>query len=265
MSAPFYSGVDSGITSIKPAFFEPQWPVPSNVRALQSTRLGGESAAPYGSLNLGDHVADDVSNVALNRGLLRQHLPSNPLWLQQVHSTIVVSEEQAATNPKADASITMQQRQVCTVMTADCLPVLFCNKAGTQVAAAHAGWRGLVDGILENTLTAFAGNVEDVLIWLGPAIGPDAFEVGQEVQEAFCLQQPEAKGAFKRKPLTNAHEQNKWLADLYSLAKLRLMRAGISSNNIYGGGFCTFTDKQRFFSYRRDGVTGRMASCIWIK
>ncbi len=248
----------------EPSFFEPQWPVPSNVKALQSTRLGGASIAPFGSLNLGDHVKDDVSHVAYNRGLLEQSLPNKPLWLQQVHSTVVVDEQLALTNPKADACFTMQANQVCTVMTADCLPVLFCNKAGTQVAAAHAGWRGLLDGILENTLATFTDDAADILIWLGPAIGPDTFEVGQEVQEAFCSEQLEARPAFKKQQLNSGQSQNKWLADLYTLAKLRLMRAGIHGNNIYGGDLCTYTDEQRFFSYRRDGVTGRMASCIWM-
>ncbi len=143
-------------------------------------------------------------------------------------------------------------------MTADCLPVLFCNKAGSQVAAAHAGWRGLLDGILENTLAKFSDDPESILVWMGPAIGPTAFEVGQEVYEAFCAQQPSAQSAFKK-----TGQDGKWLANLYALASLRLKQRGI--RNIYGGEFCTFSDEERFFSYRRDGVCGRQASCIWLE
>ncbi len=252
--------INSGNNSLpaESAFITPQWPAPSNVKTLQSTRLGGVSRAPFDALNLGDHVADNPQHVMANRALLEQHLPTSPLWLKQVHSTVVVNEHQAITCPEADASYTQANNQVCTVMTADCLPVLFCNKAGTQVAAAHAGWRGLLDGILENTLASFNDDSESILVWLGPAIGPTAFEVGQDVYEAFCAQQPRAQAAFKA-----TGQDGKWLADLYALAKLRLNQQGVE--NIYGGGFCTFSDPKRFFSYRRDGVCGRMASCIWLE
>jgi len=252
--------INTGMTqsSNEPQFISPQWPAPSNVKTLQSTRLGGVSLPPYDSLNLGDHVEDNPQHVAQNRMVLELSLPATPLWLKQVHSTLVVDEQQALTCPPADASFTRQKNQVCTVMTADCLPVLFCNKAGTQVAAAHAGWRGLLDGILENTLASFSDEPESILVWMGPAIGPAAFEVGQEVYEAFCTQQSSAQTAFKA-----TGQDGKWLANLYALARLRLRQRGIE--NIYGGEFCTFSDEARFFSYRRDGVCGRQASCIWLE
>ncbi len=242
----------------KARFIRPNWPAPKNVKALQTTRLGGVSLPPYDSLNLGDHVEDDVSLVVQNRQILEQFLPGSPLWLKQVHSTVVVDDIQAVHNPEADACFTQAQHQVCTVMTADCLPVLFCNESGTQVAAAHAGWRGLAGGVLENTLATFKDEPASILAWLGPAIGPDTFEVGLPVYDAFCHAQPEAIAAFK-----GIEGQNKWYADIYKLARLCLRSAGVTQ--IYGGEYCTYSDKNRFFSYRRDGVTGRLASCIWLE
>ncbi len=243
-------------------FIIPQWPAPCNVKTLQSTRLGGVSVGGFTSLNLGDHVNDNTEHVAQNRVIFEQNLPSPALWLKQVHSTVVVNEAQAATNPAADASYTRLKNQVCTVMTADCLPVLFCNTSGTQVAAAHAGWRGLVNGVLEETLNTFNDSPQAIMAWLGPAIGPTKFEVGQEVVEAFCAQNGQADGAFKKVINSDALNEPKWLADLYALARLRLKEYGVEG--VYGGDFCTYSDEARFFSFRRDNSCGRMASSIWL-
>lgn len=234
----------------------PDWPAPANVRALQTTRRGGVSPAPWDSFNLGDHVGDDPLRVQANRAALRRHLPAEPCWLQQVHGIHTVDAAQTADLPTADASFARQAGAVCAVMTADCLPVLFCDRAGTVVAAAHAGWRGLQAGVLEATLVAMAVPAGEVLAWLGPAIGPAAFEVGDEVRAAFLAVDPAAAAAFK------PHASGKWLADIYLLARQRLQAAGITS--ISGGDFCTVNAPESFFSYRRDGVTGRMASLIWL-
>ncbi|MFZ2267338.1 MAG: peptidoglycan editing factor PgeF [Azonexus sp.] len=235
----------------------PDWPAPANVRAVQTTRRGGISPAPWNAFNLGDHVGDEPARVAANRAELRLSLPAEPLWLQQVHGIRVVDAGVAAHRPEADAACGRQPGAVCAVMTADCLPVLFCDRAGTVVAAAHAGWRGLQAGVLEATLAAMAVPAGEILVWLGPAIGPEAFEVGDEVRAAFVLADPAAAEAFR------AHGAGKWLADIYLLARQRLQAAGIFS--ISGGGLCTVGDAVRFFSYRRDGVTGRMATLIWLE
>lgn len=235
----------------------PDWPAPARVRALQTTRLGGVSQPPWNTFNLGDHVGDDPSCVAANRAELRHALPAEPLWLQQVHGVRVVDAAVATNRPEADAVCARQPGVVCAVMTADCLPVLFCDRAGTVVAAAHAGWRGLQAGVLEATIAAMGGEPAEILAWLGPAIGPAAFEVGDEVRAAFVAVNPAAAAAFR------AHAAGKWLADIYCLARQRLQAAGIFS--ISGGGACTFSDPERFFSYRRDGSTGRMATLIWLE
>lgn len=234
----------------------PDWPAPANVRAAQTTRSGGVSPAPWNALNLGDHVGDEALRVAANRAELRQSLPAEPVWLQQVHGTRVLDAAMAAERPEADAAWARQAGVVCAVMTADCLPVLFCDKAGTVVAAAHAGWRGLQAGVLEATLAAMATPAAEILAWLGPAIGPQAFEVGDEVRAAFCSVDPAAAEAFRE------HGNGKWLANIYQLAGQRLRAAGVRS--ISGGGYCTLSDSARFFSYRRDGVTGRMATLVWL-
>jgi YfiH family protein len=247
----------------KPAFIIPQWPAPCNVKALQSTCLGGVSVGGFASLNLGDHVNDNPEHVAQNRLVFEKSLPSPALWLKQVHSTVVVNEAQAASRPAADASYTRLTNKVCTVMTADCLPVLFCNTSGTQVAAAHAGWRGLVNGVLEETLNTFNDSPSAIMAWLGPAIGPTKFEVGQEVYEAFCSQNSLASSAFKKVADSHSSYEHKWLADLYALARLRLKEYGVES--ISGGDFCTYSDESRFFSFRRNNVCGRMASSIWLE
>jgi YfiH family protein len=223
------------------------------VKALQTTRHGGVSAAPYASFNLGDHVGDAIDAVAANR----QQLPSPAAWLKQTHSTIVVDAASVTVPIEADASVSRTVGAVSVVMTADCLPVLFCDQQGSVVAAAHAGWRGLCDGVLENTVAAMAVPADSIMAWLGPAIGPKAFEVGDDVQAEFIRHDPAAVAAFA------LQANGKWLADLYQLARQRLNRIGISQ--IYGGTECTFSDSERYFSYRRDGVTGRMASLIWLE
>lgn len=233
----------------------PDWPAPARVKSLVTTRAGGVSQAPWASLNLGDHVGDDPAHVAANRARLRQSLPADPGWLRQVHSARVVELGRDA-NLEADAAVARQPGQVCAVLTADCLPVLFCDRAGSVVAAAHAGWRGLADGVLEATVAAMQVAPEGILAWMGAAIGPQAFEVGDDVREAFVARHPEAAAAFA------PHAPGKWLADLYRLARVRLDHAGVHA--IYGGGRCTYQEADSFYSYRRDGVTGRMASLIWL-
>ena len=234
----------------------PDWPAPPNVKGLMTTREGGVSRAPWTSLNLGDHVGDDPAHVAANRARLREQLPAEPGWLRQVHSARVAELGRAA-NPEADASFTREQGQVCAVLTADCLPVLFCDRAGSVVAAAHAGWRGLADGVLEATVVAMQAPPGEILAWMGAAIGPQAFEVGDEVRGAFAGRHAEAAAAFVPQPTPG-----KWLADIYQLARIRLGHAGVQA--VYGGGRCTFSEAESFYSYRRDGVTGRMASLVWL-
>lgn len=246
-------------------FLLPDWPAPANVRALstsrglaQATPFGG-SAGVYAGLNLGTHVGDKPEVVAANRQLLQQYcqLKCDPAWLNQVHGTKVLDlDSWQGDLVNADASVTSTEGLAAVVMTADCLPVLFCDKAGNKVAAAHAGWRGLCDGVLEATLKHFP-EPSAVLAWLGPAIGPLHFEVGAEVRAAFIAHSPEAAAAF-----VPSRQANKYLADIYLLARQRLQTAGVTA--IYGGDFCTVADSQRFFSYRRDGQTGRQASLIWL-
>jgi len=234
----------------------PDWPAPKNVKALQSTRRGGVSLPPYESLNLGDHVGDNPLLVARNRQQFSAIFPSEPVWLKQVHSTTVINAAQAACVPTADASFSRQADAVCVVMTADCLPILLCDQDGTVVAAAHAGWRGLCDGVIETTVATMKVPGEYLMAWLGPAISQAAFEVGDEVRAAFMAHDPQAKLAF------SPTADGKWMADIYWLACQRLQALGITQ--IYGGNLCTYQDKERFFSYRRDGVTGRMATFIWL-
>jgi YfiH family protein len=233
--------------------FTPDWPAPANVKSLQTTRLGGVSTAPYSSFNLGDHVGDLIESVSANR----QQLLSPAAWLKQTHSTIVVDAASVSSPIEADASYSRTPGVVSVVMTADCLPVLFCDQQGTVVAAAHAGWRGLCDGVLEATVAAMGVENEQILAWLGPAIGPTAFEVGHDVRDEFIRHDPAAASAFL------AQENGKWLGNMYELARQRLNHLGITQ--IYGGTECTFSQQDRYFSYRRDGVTGRMASLIWLE
>lgn len=233
----------------------PDWPAPANVRACVTTRAGGVSLAPFDSLNLGDHVEDDPQAVSANRLLLTSQLHCQPAWLRQVHGVQVVEADPAQV-AEADASWSATPGIASAVLTADCLPALFCDRAGTRVAAAHAGWRGLAGGVLEATLDALALPAQEVLVWLGPAIGPQAFEVGAEVREVFLASHAEASQAFR--PSVNT---GKFLADIYQLARIRLAARGVAA--VYGGGFCTVSDA-RFYSYRRAARTGRFASLIWL-
>ena len=241
------------------------WPAPGNVRTLMTTRLGGVSGGAggaYSSLNLGAHVGDDPAAVTSNRERLTSLLAAKsagaPVWLNQVHGTRIISADSVvgSTPPEADGSFSRIPQVVCAVMTADCLPVLFCDIGGTVVAAAHAGWRGLLAGVLEASIVAMRVPGEELIAYMGPAIGPQAFEVGNEVRAAFVAADPGAAQAFR--PAT----EGKWLADIYGLARQRLARKGLT--RVYGGTHCTFTETERFFSYRRDGQTGRMASLIWL-
>ena len=236
----------------------PQWPVPQGVAACSSTRVGGVSLPPYDSLNLGAHCGDDLAHVEENRARMfaAGGLPSKPVWLEQVHGKDVLTLTGGSYDSKrADAAYSNIPGQVCAVMTADCLPVLFCNRAGTEVAAAHAGWRGLCEGVLEETVACFSDQPENIMAWLGPAIGPDAFEVGPEVRDAFMAKDANADKAFRP-------AGEKYYADIYQLARQRLANVGVEQ--VYGGDRCTFSQKDDFFSYRRDKTTGRMASFIWL-
>ncbi|AXK40889.1 peptidoglycan editing factor PgeF [Crenobacter cavernae] len=238
--------------------FTPCWPAPANVGALISTRKGGVSAAPYDSLNLGQHVGDDPAAVAENRRRLALALPHEPVWLNQVHGVVVVDADKVGRAvPDADASVSRTPGIVCAIMTADCLPVLLADVDGTVVGAAHAGWRGLVGGVIEATVSAMAVPGDRLAAYLGPAISPDAFEVGGEVRDAFLAHDAAADAAF------SAIDDGKYLADIYALARLRLAALGVTQ--VSGGDACTVIDRDRFFSYRRDKTTGRMASCIWLK
>ncbi|HEU0188993.1 MAG TPA: peptidoglycan editing factor PgeF [Gallionella sp.] len=235
----------------------PDWPAPLNVRALQTTRKGGLSTAPYDSLNLGDHVGDEALTVARNRVLLNHLLPSEPVWLEQAHGTLVANADDASCLPQADACIARHRASVCVVMTADCLPVLLCDVQGSVVGAAHAGWKGLAAGVIESTVQAMNVSPHNLMAWLGPAISQDAFEVGEEVRAAFVALHPQAISAFA------VGQSGKWLADIYSLARIRLNALGITQ--IYGGNYCTYRESEKFFSYRRDGTTGRMGTFIWLE
>ncbi len=231
------------------------------MQALSTTRREGCSAAPYDSFNLGGHVGDNSQRVADNRAQLRRqgNLPADPLWLEQVHGCSVAECGEDATDPPltADAAFSDTPGRVCAVMTADCLPLLLCNRSGTKVAAVHAGWRGLAAGVIEAAVDRFAEPGESLLAWLGPAIGADCFEVGGEVREQFLGIDQMNEDAFK------ASDGDRWLADIYRLARIRLKTRGVGF--VAGGEYCTVSDSERFFSYRRDGVTGRMASLIWIE
>jgi len=240
----------------------PDWPAPASVAALSTTRLGGVSKGQWQSLNLGLNSGDNTADVLHNRALLEDQLPAAPHWLQQVHGNRVVKHPGSGSvlnqtpATEADAQWSDEPGAVCAVLAADCLPVLFCNRSGNQVAAAHAGWRGLAAGVLENTVAAMRGPASELMAWLGPAIGPAVYQVGAEVVAAFAEQQAQGADAFQP-------DGDRWLFDLYAMARHRLLRAGVS--HISGGEFCTYSDAHRFFSYRRDGQTGRMANLVWLK
>jgi len=242
----------SGLTQ---SLLTPDWPAPASVRACVTPRQGGVSLPPFDTFNLGDHVGDDPAAVAQNRLRLSGEFDIQPAWLKQVHG-LAVADADPSRVVEADASWTNRPGIACTVMTADCLPVLFCDQAGTQVAAAHAGWRGLAGGVLEATLDRLNVPPAQVLVWLGPAIGPQAFEVGLEVRDAFTAVHPEAARAF-----VDGERPGKLMADIYALARIRLAARGVTA--VYGGGLCTVSD-ERFFSYRRTPQGGRFASLVWL-
>ena len=241
----------------------PEWPAPNNVRALFTMRNGGKSSGPngiYATLNLGDHVNDCSTDVAKNRVLLRNYLPAEPKWLKQVHGVLPIWVDHYSTALEGDAAMSRRRGIVCAVLVADCLPIFLCNPAGTMVGVIHAGWRGLAGGIIEKTVTEMnSSDTTRLMAWLGPAIGPNYFEVGEEVREAFVNQDDKSRLAF-----VPQHEKkgNKWLANIFLLARQRLATAGVTE--IYGGEICTYSNPKKFFSYRRDGETGRMAALIWL-
>lgn len=234
------------------------WPAPANVRALTTVRAGGISRAPYESFNLGDHVGDDPEAVRQNRTRLRAALtlPAEPLWLRQVHGVHVVDAANASPGAAADGAWTDRPGVVCAVLTADCLPIFLCDQQGTKVALLHAGWRGLAGGIVDSGLRAMSRPPEEVLVWFGPAIGPDSYEVGDDVRRVFLDDDPDAAGAFR------PAGAGRWSADLYALARRQLRQRGVCAVN--GGERCTLRERDTFYSFRRDGATGRMASLIWL-
>lgn len=238
----------------------PDWPAPENVRAASTLRTGGVSSGAYASLNLGSHVGDDPALVRENRARLRRalELPGEPLWLNQVHGSIVVDATSHVADdrpPTGDASISFAAGQVCAILTADCLPVLLCDREGTRIAAVHCGWRGLASGVLSATVAALQTSAARLIAWLGPAIEPDAFEVGPEVRDQFIRSHPDTAVAFAE------NARGRWQANLEELARIELRRLGVAS--IHGGGYRCHADRERFFSYRRDGQTGRMATMVW--
>jgi hypothetical protein len=239
-------------------WLEPEWPSPPGVRVISTLRLGGTSEGPYASMNLAMHVGDAAVSVEANRRMLRStaRLPSEPMWLEQVHGTQVVVHDGRSDVPRADAAMTRGRGRVCAVMTADCLPVVLADRAGSRVAVAHAGWRGLAQGVLEATVRALHCPPAELIAWLGPAIGQQAFEVGTEVRDAFVARSVQLAGCFA------GNERGRFQADLYGLATAVLAEAGVTA--VHGGGWCTASDPRRFFSFRRDGTTGRMATLAWL-
>lgn len=237
----------------------PTWQAPTQIKAFTTLRSGGVSQPPFEHLNLAMHVGDSIEHVTQNRIQLQQQwaLPSEPIWLKQIHSTIALPAKPDNRNRQADATYSNEPNQVCVVLTADCLPILLCNRQGTYVAAIHAGWRGLANNIIEKTLAISYTQPHDLMAWLGPAIGPKSYEVGDAVREAFIQQNAGMTHAFT--PSRPHH----WLCDLYAIARIQLQQLKVTA--ITGGEYCTFSDTERFYSYRRDGEkTGRMASLIWI-
>jgi purine-nucleoside/S-methyl-5'-thioadenosine phosphorylase / adenosine deaminase len=240
-----------------PEFLYPEWAAPPGVRVAMTTRRGGVSREPYASFNLAQHVGDDPAAVAENRRRLRAalELPAEPAWLDQVHGARVAVLPSAAEGP-ADGVVTFERGTVCAVLVADCLPVFLASRGGDRVGIAHAGWRGLVAGVVEATIAALDCEPAELVAWLGPSIGRDAFEVGGEVREAFLAGDPGAAAAFR------AGRDARWLADLPALARRRLAAAGVAA--VTGSDLCTHSDPARFYSYRRDGATGRMAALAWL-
>jgi YfiH family protein len=259
----------SGQGKLQPGlqFIQPRWPVPPRVRALATTRqcgaggvggMGGASRGAYASFNIGAAVGDDPAAVAKNRAALRALLPAEPLWLKQVHGTRIVEAGSAFLGTEADGAVARTPGVVLAIQSADCLPVLLADKSGRVIAAAHAGWRGLAEGVIENAVVAMAVEAADIVAWLGPAIGPASYEVGAEVRAAFVSHDAAAATAFAPRA-----RPGKYLADLYALARQRLQAVGV--REVHGGGFCTLREHERFFSFRRDGQTGRMATLLWLE
>jgi YfiH family protein len=244
------------MADLPPSWIVPDWPVPKQVRAFVTTREGGVSVGPFASMNLGLRVQDNAQSVLRNRALLRALLPQEPKWLAQVHGTHVVDADVSEAEVQADAAYARRPGTVCAVLVADCVPVFFSARDGSAVAVAHAGWRGLAGGVLESTVEALAMPARELLVWLGPGIGPDAFEVGEDVRQAFVGRDRHARKAFR------PHAAGKWLCDLFLLARQRLHALGVGA--VYGGGLCTHSDPTRFFSHRRDRLTGRMAALAWL-
>lgn len=245
----------------------PDWDMPVGVKALLTTRQGGYSQPPFDGFNLAQHVNDNKYNVTKNRAMLSLSLPNEPLWLNQIHSNSVIDAARSPSGIDADASYTTQSECVCVVMTADCLPLLICNRQATIVAAVHAGWRGLLNGIVQQTVKKILQlaqcQAEDLSIYLGPAIGAEKFEVGDEVRQAFLHKSPYQKEISDCFSPFDLNAESHYLADIYQLARLQLLPLGIEK--IAGGHYCTYTEKNTFFSYRREGKTGRMASLIWLE
>lgn len=243
---------------MKPPYdwIHPDWPAPPRVQSFVTTRNGGASRGPFASFNLGLRCDDDLTAVQKNRAQLTGLLPQAPRWLHQVHGPRVVDADTLDGETDADASVARRPGTVCAIMIADCMPVLLCDDSGSVVAGAHAGWRGLSSGVVENTVAAMNTDPARLLAWLGPAIGPAAFEVGDDVREAFLAADANAAAAFQ------PYRAGKWLADIFMLGRQRLAACGVT--RVYGGGDCTVADSQRFYSYRRDKVTGRMAAFIWL-
>jgi YfiH family protein len=242
---------------VHPDWIVPDWPAPARVRAFVTTRAGGVSRGPYATMNLSATNGDDAMDVARNRAIVCEALPGLPAWMRQVHGIEVADlDHWSGDRPTADAAAASIQGRVCNVLTADCLPVFLCDADGERVAVAHAGWRGLAAGVIESAVAALGAAPGAVLAWLGPAIGPRAFEVGPEVREAFVSRDARAESAFA------THVPGKYLADLYALARQRLEAMGVTQ--VSGGGFCTYQETGRFFSYRREKLSGRMGAFIWL-
>lgn len=237
----------------------PEWEAAPRVRAFVTTRQGGVSTGAHASMNLGTRSGDDPAHVARNRLIVRELLPSMPRWMAQVHGIAVADLDRLGDDevPTADAAVVGAAGRVGAVLTADCMPLFLCDGAGRRAAVAHAGWRGMAAGVIENAVRALGSPSAEVIAWMGPTIGPTAFEVGPEVRDTFLASDPDAGGAFK------AHVPGKYMADLYALARRRLERAGVGG--IFGGGFCTYRDSERFFSYRREKASGRMGAFIWME
>jgi YfiH family protein len=245
------------VKPLEPEWIVPDWPAPGNVKSFITTRSGGVSQGPFASFNIGMRAGDDEQAVAANRARLRASIPADPKWLRQVHGNAVVDADTLSEIPEADASVARRPGTVCVIQVADCVPVLFADRGGTAIAAAHAGWRGLSSGVLERTVERMALPPSGLMAYLGPGIGPRAFEVGEDVRNAFLAHDAASAAGF------SPHKPGKWMADLYLLALQRLSALGITS--VHGGGYCTYSDPARFFSYRREKTSGRMAALIWLE